>query len=73
VLVLTQLSVWFSERKHPFAAPTRTLVAFGTTFGVVLAFARIAREVVEGETSAFDNDVALAIHGLDNVVMHSWA
>jgi len=58
-----------AERKHPFAAPVRTLVAFGIAFASVIVFARIAREVVEGETSTFDNEVALAIHGLDNAVM----
>lgn len=58
-----------TERKHPFAAPLRTLIAFGIAFASVIAFAHIAREVVEGETSVFDNEVALAIHGLDNSVM----
>lgn len=57
------------ERKHPFAAPSRTLFAFGTAFAAIVAFVRLGREVVEGETSKFDTEVALAIHGLDNVVM----
>ena len=58
-----------AERKHPFAAPLRTVIAFGVAFASVVVFAHIAREVMEGETSAFDNDVALAIHGLDSLVM----
>ncbi|CAN5892755.1 hypothetical protein BH11MYX4_BH11MYX4_33650 [soil metagenome] len=58
-----------AERKHPFAAPLRTVISFGTAFASVLLFVRIGREVVEGETSRIDTDVALAIHGVDNVVM----
>ncbi len=57
------------ERKRPFAAPGRTLLAFGTATAAIFAFVRLGREVVEGDTSKFDTDVALAIHGLDNEVM----
>jgi membrane-associated phospholipid phosphatase len=58
-----------AERKHPFAAPARTFVAFGVAFAAALAFARIAREVVEGETNEIDNVVELAVHSIDNHVM----
>jgi undecaprenyl-diphosphatase len=54
------------ERRHPFAAPARTLLAFAVAFASALAFARIAREVVEGETSEMDRTVELAIHGLQS-------
>lgn len=57
------------ERRHPFAAPRRTLVAFGTATAAVIVFVRLGREMVEGDTSKLDTDVALAIHGLDSVVM----
>lgn len=57
------------ERKHPFAAPARTFIAFGTAFAAIIAFARLGREVVEGDTGKLDTSVALAIHGLDSVVM----
>ena len=57
------------ERQHPFAAPARTFIAFGTAFAAIIAFVRLGREVVEGETGKFDTEVALAIHGLDSVVM----
>jgi undecaprenyl-diphosphatase len=50
------------ERKHPFAAPGRTLAAFAVAFASALAFVRIAREVVEGETSEIDQTVELAVH-----------
>lgn len=53
------------ERRHPFAAPVRTFAAFGVAFASVLAFARIAREVVEGETSEMDKAVELAVHSID--------
>jgi len=54
------------ERRHPFAAPVRTLLAFAVAFASALAFARIAREVVEGETSEMDRTVELAIHSLQS-------
>lgn len=57
------------ERRHPFAAPARTLLAFAVAFASALAFARIAREVVEGETSEMDRTVELAVHGLRSPVM----
>lgn len=57
------------ERRHPLAAPARTFVAFGIAFASVLAFVRIAREVVEGETSEMDRTVELAIHSLQSPVM----
>ena len=57
------------ERRHPFAAPARTFAAFGVAFGSALGFARIAREVVEGETSDIDKTVELAIHGLQSPAM----
>ena len=52
------------ERRHPFAAPSRTLMSFGVAFACVIAFVRIAREVAEGETEHFDRSVALAVHSL---------
>jgi undecaprenyl-diphosphatase len=58
-----------AERKHPFAAPARTLIAFGVAFAAALAFARIAREVVEGETSEIDQFVELAVHSIDGRFM----
>lgn len=65
-----------AERRHPLAAPARTLIAFGTAFAAALAFARIAREVVEGETSEIDRTVELAVHGIDtpflDVVMRAF-
>lgn len=65
-----------AEREHPFAAPGRTLLAFGAAFGAALAFARIAREVVEGETTEMDRVVAMAVHGIDtpalDVVMRAF-
>jgi membrane-associated phospholipid phosphatase len=57
------------ERKHPFAAPARTFVAFGVAFAAALGFARIAREVVEGETSEMDKVVELAVHSLKTPFM----
>lgn len=45
------------------------MLSFGTAFVSVIAFVRIGREVVEGETSKLDTEVALAIQGLDNVVI----
>ena len=57
------------ERRHPLAAPARTFVAFGIAFAAVLAFVRIAREVVEGETSEMDRTVELAVHTLQSPVM----
>ena len=57
------------ERKHPFAAPARTFAAFGVAFASALAFARIASEVVEGETSEMDKAVELAVHSLDTPFM----
>ncbi len=57
------------ERKHPFAAPKRTFVAFGIAFAAALAFARIAREVAEGETSEIDRTVELAVHSLATPTM----
>lgn len=58
-----------AERKHPFAAPVRTLGAFGVAFASVLAFARIAREVAKGQTSEMDQTVELAVHSLDTPVL----
>lgn len=58
-----------AERKHPFAAPARTISAFAVAFASVLAFARIAREVAEGETSEMDQTVELAVHSLDTPVL----
>ena len=57
------------ERKHPFAAPARTFAAFGVAFASALGFARIAREVVEGETSEMDKAVELAVHSIDTPFM----
>jgi membrane-associated phospholipid phosphatase len=57
------------ERRHPFAAPVRTFAAFGVAFASALAFARIAREVVEGDTSEMDKTVELAVHSLDTPFM----
>lgn len=54
-----------AERRHPLAAPWRTLVAFAVSFAAVLGFARIAREVAEGETGEMDEFVELAVHSLD--------
>ena len=58
-----------AERRHPFAAPWRTLLAFGVAFATVLAFARISREVAEGETGEMDHVVALAVHAIDTPVL----
>ena len=55
-----------AERRHPFAAPSRTLLAFGVAFACVIAFVRIAREVGEGETEHFDRTAALAVHSISS-------
>lgn len=57
------------ERRHPFAAPGRTMLAFTVAFASALAFARIAREVAEGETSEIDRVVELAVHSIDTPLM----
>lgn len=59
-----------TERKHPFAAPGRSLSAFATAAVSVVVFVRIAREVTIGHLSTFDRTVALAVHGLDGAVMN---
>lgn len=65
-----------AERIHPLAAPWRTLIAFGLSFGAVLGFARIARDVAKGETGEMDEFVELAVHSLDapwlDVVMRAF-
>ena len=53
------------ESAHPLAAPWRTTIAFGVSFAAALAFARIAREVAEGETREVDEFIELAVHELD--------
>ena len=58
-----------AERKHPFAAPGRSLAAFGTAVAAAIVFARIAREVVEDETRDLDRTVSLAIHSLDGTTI----
>ncbi len=55
------------ERRLPEAA--RIVIPFVLAFAAVIAFVRIAREMSEGETSSFDEAVALAIHRLDSAPM----
>jgi membrane-associated phospholipid phosphatase len=54
-----------AERKHPFAAPGRTLMAFGVAFGSALGFVSVAREVAEGRTNDIDSFVELGVHSFD--------
>jgi membrane-associated phospholipid phosphatase len=58
-----------AERRHPFAAPGRTVLSFAVAAASVVAFIQIAREVVEGDARGFDERVAFAIHGLDGRTM----
>ncbi|MDB4942350.1 MAG: phosphoesterase PA-phosphatase related protein [Labilithrix sp.] len=59
-----------SERKHPFAAPGRSVSALVTAGLAVLVFVRLAREVTLGRLQSFDRTVALAVHSLDGAIMN---
>lgn len=51
--------------KQRLPAPARMVGAFGIAFVAVLAFVRIAREMVEGDTQKMDSAIELAVHRMD--------
>lgn len=61
--------VGWLEARLPPAFPPRALIVSALGVAAAVAFAAIAEEVVEKETSAFDRTVSLAVHGLDSPFM----